>query len=103
MKELVAEEEVKELVAEEEVKVLEVEEEHKEPPRQKSEETPDPGPHPLSAAISSIGTGGQKGGTSPVNVVMNVTGAANPAAFQKSTSQISASLARAVAQGQKLF
>lgn len=58
---------------------------------------------PLEAALrggGQTGSGGQSG-LNPVSVVMNITGVNDASGFQKSQGQISASLARAVAQGQK--
>lgn len=59
---------------------------------------------PLQAALSG---GGKSGGSSqqqnPLNIVMNITGVSDAGSFQKSQGQISASLARAVAQGQKFI
>ncbi len=59
---------------------------------------------PLQAVLAG---GGQSGGSSqaanPLNIVMNITGVNDASGFQKSQGQISASLARAVAQGQKFI
>ncbi len=58
---------------------------------------------PLEAALKG-GFGLSSGGQSPLNpisVVMNISGVNDAGSFQKSQGQISASLARAVAQGQK--
>ena len=59
---------------------------------------------PLQAALSG---GGKSGGSSqqqnPLNIVMNITGVNDASGFQKSQGQISASLARAVSQGQKFI
>ncbi len=56
---------------------------------------------PLQAALG----GGQSGQSpiNPVSVVMNISGVSDAGSFQKSQGQISASLARAVAQGQKFI
>lgn len=59
---------------------------------------------PLQAALGgSGGLGSSSAGQSlnPVSVVMNISGVNDASSFQKSQGQISASLARAVAQGQK--
>jgi len=60
--------------------------------------------NPLQAAISG-GLGGASAGQglNPVNVVMNISGVSDASGFAKSQSQISASLARAVAQGQRFI
>jgi len=61
---------------------------------------------PLSDVLAGA-TKGSSGGSSqkqnPLNVVMNITGVSDASGFQKSQGQISASLARAVAQGQKFI
>ena len=60
---------------------------------------------PLQKALAGAGNGGGAGAgsasLSPATIVMNITGVSDAASFQKSQGQISASLARAVAQGQK--
>ena len=58
--------------------------------------------------LQDLLSGGAKTGSSsqsanPLNIVMNITGVSDAGAFQKSQGQISASLARAVAQGQKFI
>ena len=57
---------------------------------------------PLEAALRG---GGANSGTSsplnPVSIIMNISGVNDASGFQKSQGQISAGLARAVAQGQK--
>ncbi len=62
---------------------------------------------PLSAGLSSGKPGGVAPTTNPLNIVMNITGVNDASSFQKSLQksqgQISASLARAVAQGQKFI
>ncbi|MEE9272466.1 MAG: phage tail tape measure C-terminal domain-containing protein [Robiginitomaculum sp.] len=69
---------------------------------------------PLQSALGGT-VGGAMGGSAhggkfssalnsqPINIVMNVSGATDAKSFQKSQGQISASLARAVSQGQKLL
>ena len=51
--------------------------------------------------------GGKSGGSgqkqNPMNIVMNISGVNDANSFQKSQGQISASLARAVSQGQKFI
>jgi len=57
---------------------------------------------PLQQAIGGLGktiSGNAK--ASPVTVNMTVSGVANPQSFKRSQGQISASLARAVADGQR--
>ncbi|MBL4871004.1 MAG: hypothetical protein JKX72_08625 [Robiginitomaculum sp.] len=59
---------------------------------------------PLEAALRGGNSAGGSAGISqlnPVNIVMNLSGISDASGFQKSQGQISASLARAVAQGQK--
>lgn len=60
---------------------------------------------PLSGAVSAIGKGivspSAQSGTPPVTVNMTVNGASDPASFTRSQGQISATLARAVASGQR--
>ena len=59
---------------------------------------------PLQAALSGgAKSGGSAQSQNPVNIVMNITGVSDANGFQKSQGQISASLARAVAQGQKFI
>ena len=58
---------------------------------------------PLEAALSGASSSSPQGGVNPVNVVMNISGVSDASGFQKSQGQISASLARAVAQGQKFI
>jgi len=58
---------------------------------------------PLSAVLSSGRSGSVSQATNPLNIVMNITGVNDASSFQKSQGQISASLARAVAQGQKFI
>ncbi len=58
--------------------------------------------------LQDLLSGGTKPGSSsqsanPLNIVMNITGVNDAGSFQKSQGQISASLARAVAQGQKFI
>jgi lambda family phage tail tape measure protein len=53
----------------------------------------------LQGAFGGGATGG--GGINPVSVVMNISGVSDVGGFRKNQSQISSSLARAVAQGQK--
>jgi len=57
---------------------------------------------PLNAALGGAQTGGAQA-VNPLNIVMNITGVSDASGFQKSQGQISASLARAVAQGQKFI
>jgi len=58
---------------------------------------------PLSAALSGGKAGGASQTVNPLNIVMNITGVNDASSFQKSQGQISASLVRAVAQGQKFI
>ncbi len=58
---------------------------------------------PLEKAIGSLGQAPQGGGKSSVTVNMNISGAANAGSFTRSQGQISASLARAVAAGQRFI
>ena len=58
---------------------------------------------PLEAALGGSQNSASQGGVNPVNVVMNISGISDASGFQKSQGQISASLARAVAQGQKFI
>ncbi|MCF6274914.1 MAG: hypothetical protein L3J05_04040 [Robiginitomaculum sp.] len=59
---------------------------------------------PLQAALGGAGkSGGSSQQQNPLNIVMNITGVNDASGFQKSQGQISASLARAVAQGQKFI
>ena len=58
---------------------------------------------PLSAALGSGKSSGAVQAVNPLNIVMNITGVNDASSFQKSQGQISASLARAVAQGQKFI
>ena len=58
---------------------------------------------PLSTTLASGKPGGAPQAANPVNIVMNITGVNDAGSFQKSQGQISASLARAVAQGQKFI
>ncbi len=58
---------------------------------------------PLSAALSGGKSGAVSPAPNPLNIVMNITGVSDASSFQKSQGQISASLARAVAQGQKFI
>lgn len=59
--------------------------------------------NPLEGLLSGGGqrTGGGNAAANPVNIVMNISGVSDAGGFQKSQSQISASLARAVSHGQK--
>ena len=62
--------------------------------------------NPLQTALSGAfggGNSGGAGGVNPVSVVMNISGVNDVGGFQKNQSQISASLARAVSQGQKFI
>lgn len=58
---------------------------------------------PLEGLLSGKGGGGttSQSASNPVSIVMNISGVNDANGFQKSQSQISASLARAVAHGQK--
>lgn len=59
---------------------------------------------PLENLFSGQGQGlggTAQSGVNPVSIVMNISGVSDAGGFQKSQSQISASLARAVAHGQK--
>jgi len=59
---------------------------------------------PLQAVLSgSAKSGGSAQSQNPLNIVMNISGVSDAGSFQKSQGQISASLARAVAQGQKFI
>jgi lambda family phage tail tape measure protein len=63
---------------------------------------------PLQGALSGGSkSGGAAQSPNPLNIVMNITGVSDAGGFQKSLQksqgQISASLARAVAQGQKFI
>ncbi|MBL4854844.1 MAG: hypothetical protein JKY25_11485 [Robiginitomaculum sp.] len=58
---------------------------------------------PLGAALGGGQSGGAAQTANPLNIVMNITGVNDASSFQKSQGQISASLARAVAQGQKFI
>lgn len=58
---------------------------------------------PLQAALGGAKSGGSSQAVNPLNIVMNITGVSDAGSFQKSQGQISASLARAVAQGQKFI
>lgn len=59
---------------------------------------------PLQAVLSGgAKSGGPAQAANPLNIVMNITGVSDASGFQKSQGQISASLARAVAQGQKFI
>ena len=59
---------------------------------------------PLQAVLSGgVKPGGSAQSTDPLNIVMNITGVNDAGSFQKSQGQISASLARAVAHGQKFI
>ncbi len=58
---------------------------------------------PLEATLGGSASPQPQGGANPINVVMNISGINDASGFQKSQGQISASLARAVAQGQKFI
>ncbi len=59
---------------------------------------------PLQAVLAGgAKSGGASQAANPLNIVMNITGVNDAGSFQKSQGQISASLARAVAQGQKFI
>ncbi|MCF6220533.1 MAG: hypothetical protein L3J65_05425 [Robiginitomaculum sp.] len=59
---------------------------------------------PLQAALSGGGKSADvPQASNPFNIVMNITGVNDANSFQKSQGQISASLARAVAHGQKFI
>ena len=55
---------------------------------------------PLQSALGGIGKSGPAP-TSPLNIVMNISGVKDATSFQKSQGQISAAVARAARQGQK--
>jgi len=56
---------------------------------------------PLEAALGGASGTAPQAASTPVNVVMNISGVSDASGFQKSQGQISASLARAVTHGQK--